>query len=139
MKNETLCKILFAACLLFLLFARIGLAQNVTTNWAFSWPASTNMPILSTYAPGTNQAFNLYGTTNLASLITGWPRQAYWTNWDLVTNGGVIWFSNSVTVPPGVWYFALTATNLQGESFFSPVALTGPMPEAPTSLTIQAK
>jgi len=112
-------------------------AQN--TNWAFAWPAPTTMPILSSYSPGTNQAYNLYGTTNLGDVITGWPRVAYWTNWTLVTNGSAIYNSNSIIVPPGVWYFALTATNLQGESFFSPVALTGPMPEAPTSLFIQRK
>ncbi len=119
-----------------LTFAVPMLCHGQNTNWAFAWPAPTTMPILSSYAPGTNQAYNLYGTTNLGDVITGWPRVAYWTNWTVVTNGS-IWFSNSVIVPPGVWYFALTSTNLQGESFFSPVALTGPMPGAPTSLTIQ--
>lgn len=120
-------------CLLALVAPLLCHAQN--TNWAFVWPAPTTMPILSQYSPGTNQAYNLYGTTNLGDVITGWPRVAYWTNWTVVTNG-TIWLSNSVIVPPGAWYFALTATNLQGESFFSPVAPTGPMPEAPTSLTI---
>jgi len=112
-------------------------AQNVTTNWGISWQVPTNIPVMSFYAAGTNQAYNLYGTTNLGDVITGWPRLAYWTNWSLVTNGPTIWYSNSITLPPGVWYTAITGTNQEGESFFSSAALTGPMAATPTSLIMQ--
>lgn len=111
-------------------------AQIITTNWAIQWQVPTNIPVLSSYVAGTNQAYNLYGTTNFGQTITAWPLLAYWPSWSVVTNGSTIWYSNSITLPPGVWYTALTGTNQQGESFFSPVALTGPMATTPTSLTM---
>ena len=122
---------------LLLLCAPLARAQNITTNWGISWQVPTNIPLMTFYAAGTNQAYNLYGTTNLGLSITGWPLLANWNSWYLVTNGSVVSYSNPITLPAGVWYTALTGTNLQGESFFSGVALTGPMPATPTSLTMQ--
>jgi hypothetical protein len=104
--------------------------QNVT--WAILWDQPTNMPILSAYVPGTNQAYKVYGTTTLGTPQANWPLLTTFTNWALVTNGASIQLSNNVTLPfAQQYFFFVNPTNVWGEPPFSlgfgAVAQSGPV------------
>lgn len=92
--------------------------QNVTWGIWFDYP--TNMPVLSYYAPGTNEAFRIYGTSTLGTPQANWPFITTWTNWALITNGPTISISNNVTLPFAPQYFFMfNPTNTWGEPPFS--------------------
>lgn len=97
--------------------------------WGLSWDQPTNMPVLASYVPGTNQAYVLRGTATVGLPMVNWPVIAVWTNWTLITNAGAIQLSNSVTLPFAQHFLYLNPTNLFGEApigFFGGLGLTGP-------------
>jgi hypothetical protein len=92
--------------------------QNVT--WALVWDQPTNMPVLASYSPGTNQAYKVYGTSTLGTPQANWPLLTVFTNWFLVTNGPSISLSNNVTLPFATqFFFTINPTNVWGEPPFS--------------------
>lgn len=89
--------------------------QNVT--WALLWDQPTNMPVLASYSPGTNQAYKVYGTSTIGTPMAQWPLLTTFTNWALITNGTTITLSNNVTLPFATQYFfLLNPTNIWGEA-----------------------
>ena len=103
----------------------------VNVTWPLLWDQPTNMPVLSVYVPGTNQAYKIYGTSTLGTPQSQWPLLAMFTSWSLVTNGPSISLSNSVTLPFALsYFFAINPTNVWGEPPFllgySATLVTGP-------------
>jgi hypothetical protein len=102
------------------------------TNWLLSWtitdPAmlATQIPYTN-YIPKTNQAWNVYGTTNLGLSIANWPIVGLLTNWTY----GNSYFTSSIALPySGQWFLTLVPTNFQGEAkqLFCTPDQTGPLP-----------
>ena len=91
---------------------------NVT--WGLLWDQPTNMPVLSFYAPGTNQAYKVYGTTTLGTPMANWPLLTTWTNWTMVSSGTALQLSNNITLPfAPQYFFYINPTNVWGEPPFS--------------------
>lgn len=105
--------------------------QNVT--WGLLWDQPTNMPVLSAYSPGTNQAYKVYGTSTVGTPMAQWPLLTLFTNWALITNvNGSIQLSNNVTLPfAPAYFFTVNPTNVWGEPPFSlnywATAMSGPV------------
>lgn len=118
-------KLSFAALLLTMAVSTALAAPPDTMTWNFFWMAPTNQPILSSYVPGTNQAYKLYGTATLGLAMTNWPLLAVWTNWTVSGDGK--WFSNQFTVASQPYFFLLNPTNTWGETNFAAWVQTGPM------------
>ena len=101
-----------------------------TSTWAVTWDQPTNMPVLLSYVPGTNQAYQVYGTPSLNVPLTNWTLLTTWTSWSLVTNGASISLSNNIQVSFGQWFFYVNPTNVFGAapllSEFGAVGQTGP-------------
>jgi hypothetical protein len=100
----------------------------LTTNYTLIWDYPAGMPLLSSYVPGTNVAFNIYGTQTLGLAMSNWPTMYTLQSWALATNNGkvICCLSNATAGLGGAWFFVITASNITGESFFSNPALTGP-------------
>ncbi len=77
--------------------------------------------------PSTNQGFKLYFSANASTPMT---------NWTVLTNISGLRSNATVRVVPGAAFFAITATNLWGESSFSNVASTPALPSSDGNLTI---
>lgn len=97
-------------------FLAIGASGDVELEWQY--------PV----APSTNVVFVLRGspvlTTNLSS-------------WAVLTNISGLSTSATVRITPGRFFFTLSASNLWGESGFSPVVGLPPLP-LPPGLSIRA-
>lgn len=101
-----------------------------TATWALTFDQPTNMPVLTSYVPGTNQAYQVWGTGNLGTPLTNWTLLATWTSWALATNNGNIILSNNIQVPFGQMFFYVNPTNVFGAapllSGFGAMGHTGP-------------
>lgn len=75
----------------------------------------------------TGQVFRLYYSPTLATPMT---------NWIVLTNISGMATQATVRITPGAAFFSLTTSNLWGESVFSGVAATPPLPLSPL-LSIQ--
>jgi hypothetical protein len=91
-------------------------AGDVMLEWVQSTPASTN------------KMFKLYGSPTISAPLT---------NWTVLTNISGLATNVSVRIVPGVYFFSITESNLWGESSFSVVVQSPPLPLAPT-LSIKA-
>ena len=76
----------------------------------------------------TNLVFKLYHSTNIVAPLG---------TWTVLTNVVGTNLSVSVVVTPGVNFFAMTASNLWGESDFSNVAETPALPSSGTGLKVK--
>lgn|SRR3990167_7444759 len=76
---------------------------------------------------GTNLTFRLYGSSNITTPLT---------NWTVLTNVVGTNLSVTVQIQPGVYFFALTASNFWMESDFSNVASTPALPRSDSKLGI---
>ncbi len=99
--------------------------------WGLTWDHPVGMPLLSSYVPGTNQAYQIYMTQTLGTSLTNWPLFTTFTNWSIITNqGGTFTYSNNVTVPFGQAFFFINPTNVFGQapflSGYGSSAQTGP-------------
>lgn len=101
----------------------------LTSNYVVMCEHPANFPILSSYVPGTNAAFNVYGTQTLGTPMSNWPSMYNLTSWTLATNNGkaMVCLSNATAGLGGQWFFVVTVSNITGESFFSGLAQTGPV------------
>jgi len=113
----------------FLASAKLAAAlvfSNAVWGITCDYPMTNNVgdpvPVLSYYAPGTNTAIKLLGTSTLGTPLENWPTLATWTNWTLITNGATIQMSNTVTVSFAQWFFYLNPTNVFGDA---PLGLYG--------------
>lgn len=101
-----------------------------TSTWGLTFDQPTNMPVLLSYVPGTNQAYQVYGTPTLNTPLANWTLLTTWTSWSLVTNGTSISLSNNIQVSFGQWFFYVNPTNMFGAapllSGFGAVGNTGP-------------
>lgn len=120
---------LLACCVLLGLVSLKAALPNQTT-WLIWWQCPTNMPPLSFYVPGTNQAYKIYGTSTLGTPMAQWPLLAVWTNWQVSADGK--WFTNTVTVPTAQYFFHMEPTNTWGEASFGAWGQTGPMLSPPS-------
>ena len=115
---------------LFLSIVGLQAAPPLTATWALTWDQPTNMPVLASYVPGTNQAYQVLVTQTLGTPLTNWPVVVTWTNWSVVTNNGTIQLSNNITLPWGQAFFAVNPTNVFGSAplflGYYAVAQTGP-------------
>lgn len=114
-----------------LLLIGVSLEAAPTSTWGLWWDQPTNMPVLASYVPGTNQAYQVYVTQNLGTPLTNWTLTTTWTNWTVITNGnGTISLSNNITLPFGQAFFAINPTNVFGAapllSGYCGLAWTGP-------------
>lgn len=92
----------------------------------------TGSSVLDHYVPTTNNCYILYGNQNVNSNPTNWPVIITWTSWGLGTNSqGQVWYTNSISVTPGPWFFSLVASNFWGVALPSNVAQTGPESKPP--------
>ena len=82
----------------------------------------------------TNLLYRLYGTTNLSLSMSNWPMISVVTNPIPTNNGAQLFFS--IPIVPGAWFFTMTASNFWGESPFSNVAPTPPVPALLNNLRI---
>lgn len=99
----------------------------LVSGWTLIWNAPIGVPALNYYAPGTNFAYRVYGTPVPGTPTNGFSLLATWTNWTVLTNGGLVLFQQTLSTPTNQpFFFVLTATNAWGESPFSNMALTGP-------------
>lgn len=101
----------FLVCLLAALSTQ---AAPLPVTWALTCDYPTNQPVLSYYAPGTNQAIQVLGTSTLGTPLANWQVVTTFTNWTLFTNGTSIILSNNVTVSFAQWFFYLNPTNVFG-------------------------
>ena len=94
---------------------------------------------LTNYVEGTNQAFNVYATTNLGLPITNWPFYCAITNWSLgPTDAFGTWHTGPVMVlSPAQYFFAMTATNGNLETGLSGSDNNGPIPRTPANTTLK--
>lgn len=114
--------------LLILLLSCVSLvAAPVPVTILLSWQDTNAIPVLPQYVPGSNDCYILVGTNNITTATPDqWPVLTVFTNWTVGTNNGV-WYTNSVQVPPGTWFFSLITSNFWGEAAVpSNVAQTGP-------------
>ena len=93
-------------------------AGNVTLSW--DYPAAE----LST-----NLTFKVYGSSDITVPMTSWT---------VLTNMVGTNTSVSLKITPGAFFFVMTSSNRWGESPFSNVASTPPLPRASTNLNISA-
>jgi hypothetical protein len=90
------------------------------------------MPVKLGWNYPTNQlspdlVFKLYTSTNLTTPLTNWT----WIGTTAGANTSML-----AVIQPGAQFFVLTASNFWGESDFSNVASTPPLPAATNNLTI---
>jgi len=113
------------------------LGTNAT--WGISFDSPTNMPVLTSWIPGTNQAYKVYGASSAGTPIDNYQLLVVWTNWFLFTNNGSIYISNNITLPAKQYYILVNPTNTWGEppfGQFSATVHTGPPWSSVTSSTI---
>jgi len=75
----------------------------------------------------TNQmiiAYHIYGSTNITAPLSSWPRLLTVP----ATFTGATNTMATVRIVPGQFFFVVTSSNLWGESLFSNVASTPPLP-----------
>jgi hypothetical protein len=134
-----------ATILALTLSAKIALAvvpaSGPGTNWVISIDAPTNgmLQQLTNYVAGTNQAYKVYGTNDLAAPIQTWPLLSVVTNWAIDSSGSVPRYVFPITgvSTTGQWFFAVTPTNIQGEGSFSVPFQTGPVWQRPQNPGLQ--
>lgn len=79
------------------------------------------------WTPTNSGIYKLYGSPTLSIPMT---------NWTVLTNISLMSTSTTVHINPGQYFFAMTQSNLWGESIFSIVVSTPPLPDDVT-LTIK--
>ncbi len=108
--------------------------------WGIWFDTPTNMPVLSWWVPGTNQAYKLYGTSSPGMPVANYPLLAVWTNWLLFTNSaGSIFISNNITLAAKQQFLLVNPTNTWGElpfGDFGQTVQTGPPWSTVTSVQI---
>ncbi len=124
-------KTFVASIALFCALSLHAVQPFTNATWGLSWDQPTNMPVLTSYVPGTNQAYQVYTTQNLGTPLASWTLSATWTNWFLVTNStGAIQLSNNITVPFATTFFYVNPTNVFGAaplfSGYGGMLITGP-------------
>jgi hypothetical protein len=88
-------------------------------------PAAVGLTTLSWNYPtselNSNLLFKIRGTTNLSLAKTNWP---------IITNIVGTITNTTVQIPPGAYYFTMTASNLWGETIPSNVEATPALPRS---------
>ncbi len=123
---KTLCSIAVAFTL-----PLLAVVPQPPVVWGLTWDQPAGMPVLSSYVPGTNQAYQVLVTQTVGLSLTNWPLLTTFTNWVVITNqGGSITLSNTVTLPFGQAFFFLNPTNIFGAapllSGYGQATQTGP-------------
>ena len=143
--------ILFASLCLCVFLTAIVLTTVVALTSACAAPAlaPTNpVPVVLAFDYPTNdlpnvRSFRVYGSTNLSAPTVNWQELTNcWATNLVTTNLSSTASPNaalhvSVTVQPGTRFFVVTSSNFWGESPFSNIAATPPLPSGDINLNAQ--
>ena len=105
-----------------LIAAAMWAAMPSSFTFRIIWAAQQFPGSLTNYVDKTNCAFNIYGTTNLGTPQSQWPRILCFTNWTLgptLPNNQQWYTSSFVTLPPGQYFITLALSNSNGETIQS--------------------
>jgi hypothetical protein len=118
--------------LLFLAMACEADTNSTSTTVTLSWYEPSNL-----ITP--DASFILLQTTNLSVPLTNWTMMTLAATNCVTTNfdGTLQFCTNTIPIVPGAYFFTMTFSNFWGVSTTSNIAMTPPLPQVETNLTIR--